>query len=330
MRRRPVWKSPRRWRSHTWASLALAGVLGLLGGAAVNGWHWLPTGQALLSGLERRSVGMPLLEPIRGRMLLISPHPDDETLAAAGIIQDVLQHGGEVWVVFVTCGDGFPFDARATALKPMVTAADYLRLGRHRMAEARAATARLGVRPDHVIFLGFPDRGLSALYHQNYLTPFKSPYTASDHVPYAGTLHPGAPYTGRELEGQLSTLLDRVKPQTVLAPSTFDAHPDHQAAAYLATRLVAARGERLYNYLVHGGLEWPLPKGEHRDLPLMPPTAEVQGERWNRYDLDPQQIATKAEAVRAYRSQTLLIGRFMWAFVRENELLLPAPGTEKP
>ncbi len=330
MKRRPAWTTPRRWRSHTWASLALAGVLGLLGGAAVNGWHWLPTGQAVLTGLERQSVTMPLLEPIRGRMLFISPHPDDETLAAAGIIQDVLQHRGEVWVVFLTCGDGFPFDARATARKPMVSAEDYLNLGRHRMQEARAATARLGVRPDHVLFLGFPDRGLSAVYHQNYLTPYRSPYTASDHVPYSGTVQPGAPYTGRELEREVGRLLDTLKPDTVLAPSAFDAHPDHRAAAYLATRLVSARPARLYNYLVHGGLEWPLPKGQHRDLPLTPPTAELQGARWNRYDLDAAQIDVKAEAVREYRSQTLLIGRFMWAFVRENELLLPAPGTEKP
>lgn len=317
----------RRWRwRHMLASLGLAGLLGLLGGAFINGWRWLPTGQVVRSGVQRGSLTMPLLEPLRGRVLFVSPHPDDETLAASGIIQDVLAHGGTVDVVFLTSGDGFPNDARATNLKPLVTSADNLRLGRTRMHEARVATGLLGVPPDHVRFLGFPDRGLGPLLGQKSdLTPYRSPFTGADRVPYARALHPGAPYTRRELERQLGALLDRLHPDVLLAPSVLDNHPDHRAAAELSARLARQRGVKLYAYLVHGGLEWPLPKGEHRDLPLTPPSPEAQGQLWHRYDLSPEQEAVKAQAVAAYRTQTLLIGRFMWAFVRTNELLLPAP-----
>ena len=42
------------------------------------------------------------------RLMVFSPHPDDETLAAGGLIQRVLSLGGSVKVVFMTSGDGFP------------------------------------------------------------------------------------------------------------------------------------------------------------------------------------------------------------------------------
>src|SRR6478609_2017631 len=42
------------------------------------------------------------------RLLVISPHPDDETLGAAGLIQRVRARGGAVRVVLMTSGDGFP------------------------------------------------------------------------------------------------------------------------------------------------------------------------------------------------------------------------------
>ena len=41
------------------------------------------------------------------RLLVIAPHPDDETLGAGGLIQRVLERGGTVRVVLVTAGDGY-------------------------------------------------------------------------------------------------------------------------------------------------------------------------------------------------------------------------------
>ena len=42
------------------------------------------------------------------RLLVIAPHPDDEALGAAGLIQRVRARGGSVRVVLLTSGDGFP------------------------------------------------------------------------------------------------------------------------------------------------------------------------------------------------------------------------------
>ena len=136
-----------------------------------------------------------------------------------------MARGGQVYVVFLTSGDGFEWDARATTRDFSVSRADMLRLGLRRMTEARDATKALGIPASHVYFLGFPDQGLTALYLQNYLVPYTSSHTGVNRVPYAGTFAPGKPYTGKELERQLSAVYDLVQPQTVLAPSTQDGHP---------------------------------------------------------------------------------------------------------
>ena len=41
------------------------------------------------------------------RALVVSPHPDDATLGAAGLIQRVVRNGGAVQVVEMTSGDAF-------------------------------------------------------------------------------------------------------------------------------------------------------------------------------------------------------------------------------
>ena len=43
-------------------------------------------------------------------LLVVSPHPDDETLCCAGVIQRVLQAGGHVSIVWLTSGDGSELD----------------------------------------------------------------------------------------------------------------------------------------------------------------------------------------------------------------------------
>src|SRR5262245_49247126 len=42
------------------------------------------------------------------RLLVVAPHPDDEALAAAGLIQRVRAAGGLVRVLLMTSGDAFP------------------------------------------------------------------------------------------------------------------------------------------------------------------------------------------------------------------------------
>ena len=39
------------------------------------------------------------------RIIIFAPHPDDEILGCAGLIQKVLKKKGKVWIVYLTNGD---------------------------------------------------------------------------------------------------------------------------------------------------------------------------------------------------------------------------------
>ena len=47
--------------------------------------------------------------PIRlDRLLLVCPHPDDETLGAGLLLQEVIARGGQVRVIYLTDGESNP------------------------------------------------------------------------------------------------------------------------------------------------------------------------------------------------------------------------------
>src|SRR5215472_8835840 len=96
-------------------------------------------------------------------LLVVSPHPDDETLCCAGAIRRVLDAGGRVSVVWMTSGDGSELSmliVEKSLLKPRDKVRD---LATKRMQEARSATALLGVDRTQQFFLGYPDGGLTQL-----------------------------------------------------------------------------------------------------------------------------------------------------------------------
>ena len=97
------------------------------------------------------------------RLMVFSPHPDDESLGAAGLIQRVIETGGSVRVVFLTNGDGFPEAVEMGDHISNPTARDFREYGEDRMGESVKALAMLGMKESEVIFLRFPDGGLSAL-----------------------------------------------------------------------------------------------------------------------------------------------------------------------
>ncbi|GMA16542.1 PIG-L family deacetylase [Deinococcus metallilatus] len=280
-------------------------------------------------------AALPAVAPYHAgeRVLIVAPHPDDETLCCAGSVLQAQAAGAQVWVVWLTSGDGFEFDAVLLEHAPRPSSTQFAALGARRTREAARAMQVLNVPPDHLIFLGYPDGGLLHLFLEHYAQPYTSRYTRAAHVPYPQALTPGAPYTGRSVERDLARVLDRVKPDRVLAPSVQDAHPDHRAASYFVTRLLAARGEerRLRFWVVHGGLEYPLPKGLHPRFPLLI-APRGRSLAWERLDLTPDQEDAKRRALLEHRSQMDVLGRFLLAFVRENELLTPqvAPARRKP
>jgi hypothetical protein len=61
------------------------------------------------------------------RLLVVAPHPDDETLGAGGLIQRVRHAGGAVKVVFMTNGDGYPVGVTLARHVQHLQAQDYRR-----------------------------------------------------------------------------------------------------------------------------------------------------------------------------------------------------------
>ncbi|MFC6645303.1 PIG-L deacetylase family protein [Granulicella cerasi] len=80
------------------------------------------------------------------RVVFVAPHPDDETLAAGGLLAALAQAGVPVTIVAVTDGDAAyspEGDAELAAL---------------RIREQIAALAVLGIPESSIIRLGYPDR----------------------------------------------------------------------------------------------------------------------------------------------------------------------------
>lgn len=217
--------------------------------------------------------------------MVVAPHPDDEALGTGGLIHRAVRRGAEVQVVFLTSGDGFALCA-AERYRCWPTVAARQRLAEEREGEAIASLARLGVSASQVAFLRLPDRGLARVAGPDTLTSALA--WPVDYVYY---------------------------------PDAADDHLDHRATHHLVRRaLESRRGEvRELTYLIHHG-RWPWPFAAAPKQPLLPPEPLRDGGQWEILPLAPEEITAKGEAIRAHATQQRLMGHFLPAFIRANEL----------
>jgi LmbE family N-acetylglucosaminyl deacetylase len=255
------------------------------------------------------------------RLLVVSPHPDDETLCCGGLIERVARAGGSVSIVWVTSGDATWLTRVMTQGLRFASAAGAIDVGVRRMAEARAATGLLGVPADGQLFLGYPDGGIAALLGPYRDRALRSSATGAAAVPYRDALFPDHPYSGASLQQDFAAVLRRVRPTLILAPSPLDAHPDHRACGLLTLASLGGLSTpaQVRYWIVHGGEGWPSPRGLVAGIPLTPaplgraldPTPFV---------LTPTEEDGKLRALDAYVTQMRSLGPFLRAFVRTTEL----------
>jgi len=289
--------------------------------------------------------------PIRpDRLLVFAPHCDDETLGCGGLMQQTLAAGGSVETVMLTNGDGFRTAVERQARTLRIGPQDYIRFAALRQDESHTALEALGVPPKNILFLGYPDRGLTALWDEHWSadSPYASVFTHQERSPYANTFNPAAHYCGQDLLADIKATMRAYHPTLVTVTHPADDHSDHAAAAAFVARAVQelqadpneslwAGKMRLRYYLVHRG-DWPLPQGVHAEAPLLPPVEmRTLDTRWESRMLTPRETQRKAQSINLYPSQVEIAHEFLNAFARRTEIfgtlpemhlpVLPAGGT---
>lgn len=174
------------------------------------------------------------------RVLVVTPHPDDESLAAGGLIQHARRLGARLRVLQVTDGDNNPWPQRVLERRVVIGAAGRRRWAARRRAEVQVAAGCLGLPVDALQYMGWPDMGVTRRLREQGIAAvevFASP-----------------------IRGW--------RPDVVVLPALGDHHPDHGSSHVLA-RLALARlrlAPVCLEYLVHGREDpqarpWVLPLG---------------------------------------------------------------------
>jgi LmbE family N-acetylglucosaminyl deacetylase len=149
-----------------------------------------------------------------GDVLILAPHPDDESLGCGGLIAACCAAGRPPFVLVLT--DGAGSHPRSVNYPPQILRAT-------REAEARAAVAALGLPPGRIAFLGLPDTA----------------------APHAGSGFDCAVKA-------IGALARREGCATIAAPWQHDPHCDHLAAHRMAAAVAAGLDLRHIAYPVWG------------------------------------------------------------------------------
>ncbi|WP_343897882.1 PIG-L deacetylase family protein [Craurococcus roseus] len=219
---------------------------------AAEGWPAAASLDALASG--------------PGGFLILSPHPDDESIGCGGLIAECVARGRPVRVVVLSDGG---------ASHPNSPGFPRPRLAALREEETRAAVAELGLDPSRDLdFLGLPDAAL--------------------------------PSNGPVFDAAVNHLLRLAERDGHPAAAVFttwghDPHTDHKAARAIGGALARALPSRpkLYTYPVWGwAFAHPIP-----GFPTPPEPLLSEPLRGVRLAMD-RHLSEKRKAVAAHRSQT--------------------------
>lgn len=316
---------PRWCRSAAYLCLGLSLLLGWGVGGICYRIH-LENGRESITGLPYHTR-----PGAATRLLVLAPHPDDETLGCGGLLYEAARAGSAVRVVFITNGDGFSLAVRRAYQRVQIGPPDYVRLGERRQREALAALTHLGIPASDAIFLSYPDRGVAHMWleHWDARQPFRSFYTHASASPYPNTYHPRAPYAGEALLGDLERIVGEFQPTAVYVPHPNDEHPDHWATSCFARaaleRLGLSDRVALFTYLVHRG-DWPVPQGLHPTHGLAPPAALAHLDTaWQALALRAPDADAKKAALAEHTSQVSVMRRFLTSFLRRTELFGVVP-----
>ena len=259
------------------------------------------------------------------RLLILAPHIDDEIISSAGVIQGAERVGTEVKIVYITNGDENIFSLIGKEKIITLNPNDFITLGEQRITEGKKATQILGLQESNLVFLGYPDIGLSSLLNKNFNAnnPYNSHGTKFDYNPYHGTYKEGQLYTGSNVVENLKEILKSFQPTIILIPHPRDQHPDHRATFQFLEKVLAEEkiNSRIFAYLIHYSLFPPSKKYQPNQF-LYPPKKLFSQKGWFSFDLTLEQEKRKLEAVNQNKSQLKFghIYDLLQSFVKQNEI----------
>jgi len=166
---------------------------------------------------------------------VLAPHPDDEVLGAAGVLEAAARAHAGTTIVIATDGEAGRDHSHVPHDLPAA-----------RDAESLRALARIGVPASSVHFLHYADGGLAAAWSERWTTTRRDGTTAS----------------GRDVLDDLEAAIGDRPPSVLVVPSVLDEHGDHRGLARFALLAVLAAhprwtAVRILGYLIHGGRGWP-------------------------------------------------------------------------
>lgn len=161
-------------------------------------------------------------------LLVLAPHPDDESLAAGGLIQRALERRARVRIAWITDGDDNPWPQRVLERRVRIGAPQRAAWGQRRCDEAQAALRELGAANVATQRLAWPDGGVT--------------WKLIDET--------------AAVIAQLHALIEQARPTLLVLPDLADSHPDHSALHVLVELVLngmpAERRPQCLCYLLHG------------------------------------------------------------------------------
>lgn len=189
-------------------------------------------------------------------ILVLAPHHDDEVLGCGGLIAS-LREKEKIHITYVSDG------AKSPNIPISERGKQKMDLCNIRKGEAIAALSVLGVPEKNLTFLDLPDSKLSQNIHI--------------------------------IIRELKSIINEIKPNIVIAPFSYDRHPDHLAVSRAARSLVLKNNNRieLIEYFIYFNYQL-LPRKDIREY--------VKKKYILSYELG-ENAAEKLASLKCYKSQ---------------------------
>lgn len=238
-------------------------------------------------------------------ILIFTPHPDDETIACGGYINQSIKMGAKVYIVLVT-------DGNRRNLRDL------------RYVEFENATSALGVPKSNLIYLNYPDSRLALV------NPVELKKILEEQIliyqpdilfyPHPKDYHKDHATIGKTVEEILTEMKEKAEMMGYLVEYEDIIKEDVWEKLNLIKKI--SQNISIYKYLVHHGY-FPHPKKYAPDLYVLPPLDLVTIDGgWEKFMLSEEIKSNKERALRAYMSQLRnpLLKNLLEASIRENEL----------